>query len=73
MARKREERAIRNAQRAARKARASQSGQDPSFVSLKQQLVAMGLTLREIPGDGLVFTEDILIFSFIFSVYFTIL
>lgn len=52
MARKREERAIRNAQRAARKARASQSGQDPSFVSLKQQLVAMGLTLREIPGDG---------------------
>ncbi|XP_042217822.1 OTU domain-containing protein 3-like [Homarus americanus] len=52
MARKREERAIRNAQRAARKARASNGGQDPSFVSLKQQLVAMGLTLREIPGDG---------------------
>lgn len=52
MARKREERAIRNAQRAARKARAGQNGTDPSFVSLKQQLVAMGLTLREIPGDG---------------------
>ncbi|XP_071547451.1 OTU domain-containing protein 3-like [Panulirus ornatus] len=52
MARKREERAIRNAQRAARKARVNQGGQDPSFVSLKQQLVAMGLTLREIPGDG---------------------
>lgn len=54
MARKREERAIRNAQRAARKAaNAGQGGtQDPNFVSLKQQLVAMGLTLREIPGDG---------------------
>ncbi|KAK7083623.1 OTU domain-containing protein 3 [Halocaridina rubra] len=52
MARKREERAIRNAQRAARKARAGQNGTDPSFASLKQQLVAMGLTLREIPGDG---------------------
>ncbi|XP_069954089.1 OTU domain-containing protein 3 isoform X1 [Cherax quadricarinatus] len=52
MARKREERALRNAQRAARKARATQGGQDPSFVSLKQQLEAMGLKLKEIAGDG---------------------
>lgn len=51
MARKREERAVRSSQRAAKKA-SQNGGQDPNFVSLKQQLVAMGLTLREIPGDG---------------------
>lgn len=54
MARKREERAVRSSQRAAKKA-IQNGGQDPNFVSLKQQLVAMGLTLREIPGDGWVF------------------
>lgn len=52
MARKREERATRSAQRAARKARSGQNGTDSNYVSLKQQLFAMGLTLREIPGDG---------------------
>ncbi|XP_076046392.1 mediator complex subunit 28 [Oratosquilla oratoria] len=53
MARKREERAARNAHRAARKARAAQGAtEDQSFVSLKQQLAAICLTLREIPGDG---------------------
>ena len=52
MARKREERAARSAHRAARKARAGQNGTDPNYASLKQQLIAMGLTLREIPGDG---------------------
>lgn len=42
---------MRSSQRAAKKA-IQNGGQDPNFVSLKQQLVAMGLTLREIPGDG---------------------
>lgn len=51
MARKREERAAHSSKRAARRERQS-NGQDQNFVSLKQQLVAMGLTLREIPGDG---------------------
>ena len=51
MARKREERAAHSSKRAARRERQN-NGQDQNFVSLKQQLVAMGLTLREIPGDG---------------------
>lgn len=51
MARKREERAAHSSKRAARR-EAQSNGQDQSFVSLKQQLAAMGLTLREIPGDG---------------------
>ncbi|CAL4124215.1 unnamed protein product, partial [Meganyctiphanes norvegica] len=55
MARKREERGGRGgAQRGARgKSRNSSNGQEnTNFHSLKQQLVAMGLMLREIPGDG---------------------
>lgn len=55
MARKREERGGRGgAQRGARgKSRNSTNGQDNTiFHSLKQQLVAMGLMLKEIPGDG---------------------
>lgn len=53
MARKREEKANKDA-RKPQKSRSppGRSSQDKNFLSLKQQLAAMKLTLREIPGDG---------------------
>ena len=51
MARKREERAIRKAHRNEKKAQAYLND-DVNFVSFKNQLNALGLEIKDIPGDG---------------------
>ena len=54
MARKREEKSRRKDDKQKHKPKnvSENSYQDKDFVSVKQQLSTMGLTLREIPGDG---------------------
>lgn len=55
MARKREEKANQSADGAQDQkshAKSNSPRKEKSFLSLKHQLIAMKLTLREIPGDG---------------------
>ena len=57
MARKRDERAIRNAHRKdakQKKALDSYLADDENYVSFSNQLKKLGLELRDIPGDGYV-------------------
>ncbi|XP_067826200.1 OTU domain-containing protein 3 [Heptranchias perlo] len=50
--RKRDEKAVRRALAKERKNRAQDGTEDEEFVSFANQLLAMGLKLREVPGDG---------------------
>ncbi|XP_038678025.1 OTU domain-containing protein 3 isoform X2 [Scyliorhinus canicula] len=50
--RKRDEKAVRRALAKERKNRAHVGAEDEEFVSFANQLLAMGLKLREVPGDG---------------------
>ncbi|XP_041063288.1 OTU domain-containing protein 3 isoform X1 [Carcharodon carcharias] len=50
--RKRDEKAVRRALAKERKNRAQEGTEDEEFVSFANQLLAMGLKLREVPGDG---------------------
>ncbi|XP_069774921.1 OTU domain-containing protein 3 isoform X2 [Narcine bancroftii] len=50
--RKRDERAARRAVAKERKNRSQGGAEDEEFVSFANQLLAMGLRLREVPGDG---------------------
>ena len=55
MARKREERAVRNAYRKdlkQKKAMDSYLADDENYASFESQLTKLGLHLRDIPGDG---------------------
>ena len=51
MARKREERAVRNAYKKEKKAE-KDTTEEENFLSFRAQLAKMQLQLREIPGDG---------------------
>ncbi|XP_072442614.1 OTU domain-containing protein 3 [Chiloscyllium punctatum] len=50
--RKRDEKAVRRALAKERKNRAQDGSEDEEFLSFANQLLAMGLKLREVPGDG---------------------
>lgn len=50
--RKRDERAARRALAKARKNHPQDDDEDAEFLSFSTQLQAMGLKLREVPGDG---------------------
>ncbi|XP_048417430.1 OTU domain-containing protein 3 [Stegostoma tigrinum] len=50
--RKRDEKAVRRALAKERKNRPQEGSEDEEFLSFANQLLAMGLKLREVPGDG---------------------
>ena len=52
MARKREERAVRNAYKKEKKTAEKDTTEEENFLSFRAQLAKMQLQLREIPGDG---------------------
>ena len=60
MARKREERAHKAAQQKEKKAQAYLAT-DHNFVSFKHQLDAIGLEIKDIPGDGYVQNLEIIV------------